>query len=77
MVITRPVTSTSISIHPPLAGRDVTGIQRLTIVDGISIHPPLAGRDDGLKAWLDQNKVFQSTRPSRDGTLLSIFTLLW
>ena len=34
----------------------------------ISIHPSLAGRDD-VKPWvIDADQIFQSTRPSRDGT---------
>ena len=33
-----------ISIHPPLAGRDVVDLCDLVLIE-ISIHPPLAGRD--------------------------------
>ena len=33
-----------ISIHPPLAGRDVSNGRKIAAFD-ISIHPPLAGRD--------------------------------
>ena len=34
-----------ISIHPPLAGRDVPVFVQFREKFGISIHPPLAGRD--------------------------------
>ena len=56
-----------ISIHPPLAGRD--GIDVMTFsMDGISIHPPLAGRDCLPLFHVGWPLLFQSTRPSRDGT---------
>ena len=38
---------------------------------GISIHPPLAGRDTSRSHRPTSTKIFQSTRPSRDGTLLA------
>ena len=38
-----------ISIHAPLAGRDL-GLDLVALVDDISIHAPLAGRDFGAVA---------------------------
>ena len=34
-----------ISIHPPLAGRDLL-YKAMELLPDISIHPPLAGRDE-------------------------------
>ena len=57
-----------ISIHAPLAGRDLWfGIEigrRLCI----SIHAPLAGRDGYAPIYARQNFEFQSTRPLRGAT---------
>ena len=41
---------TTISIHPPLAGRDVETMKAINI-EYISIHPPLAGRDPSWSVW--------------------------
>ncbi len=58
----------SISIHPPLAGRDHHFRNEHTVV-GISIHPPLAGRDMAARSKGRAVFLFQSTRPLRGGTL--------
>ena len=57
-----------ISIHAPLAGRDLHGL-RLLLDRDISIHAPHAGRD--FQAFLNVQalKRFQSTHPSRGATL--------
>ena len=59
----------SISIHPPLAGRDHHFRNEHTVV-GISIHPPLAGRDIPLDYLTGAFELFQSTRPLRGGTAI-------
>ena len=46
----------AISIHPPLAGRDVDLIV-IGICLAISIHPPLAGRDSYTVKILDSNGI--------------------
>ena len=56
-----------ISIHPPLAGRDVIMLP-LCFTVLISIHPPLAGRDGSGALIIQKWTQFQSTRPLRDGT---------
>ena len=58
-----------ISIHPPLAGRDQGG-DGWAMCGKISIHPPLAGRDSADRADVSNIDIFQSTRPSRDGTIV-------
>ena len=58
-----------ISIHPPLAGRDgVPDKDGMHPISAISIHPPLAGRDGYPRRRITLTVIFQSTRPSRDGT---------
>ena len=60
-----------ISIHSPLAGRDVTlGLA----ADGslISIHSPLAGRDIASSPSRTSWATFQSTRPSRGETRMRL-----
>ena len=58
----------NISIHSPLAGRDLPEMNGILFPFSISIHSPLAGRDctDGYvrRAYM----IFQSTRPSRGET---------
>ena len=44
MMSRHPTPRASISIHPPLAGRDDLG-DYFAAGGEISIHPPLAGRD--------------------------------
>ena len=61
-----------ISIHPPLTGRD--GAARgFGTAFPISIHPPLAGRDPGTMSRITIFRQFQSTRPLRGGTSVSVF----
>ena len=57
-----------ISIHPPLAGRDLDGHKVVVVVALISIHPPLAGRDVCLGYISEEGLRFQSTCPLRGGT---------
>ena len=57
-----------ISIHPSLAGRD-RGHGQSGAQERISIHPSLAGRDLRPQCLMPSLFQFQSTRPSRDGTL--------
>ena len=57
----------SISIHSPLAGRDLLN-QQVQTARGISIHSPLAGRDATKARWRRGGTAFQSTRPSRGET---------
>ena len=56
-----------ISIHSPLAGRDIRG-NTPSRQSGISIHSPLAGRDDRGHVTCPSVVLFQSTRPSRGET---------
>ena len=57
-----------ISIHAPLAGRDLgSALGRLDVVR-ISIHAPLAGRDCSLDSISSSRVAFQSTRPLRGAT---------
>ena len=58
----------SISIHSPLAGRDIESFKNSNADIGISIHSPLAGRDLWSGASIVRKKLFQSTRPSRGET---------
>ena len=64
----RLLTALQISIHPSLAGRDPT-YQNNSKWYAISIHPSLAGRDVALSGCELSSCQFQSTRPSRDGTI--------
>ena len=57
-----------ISIHPSLAGRDAQDHGHSGQQLPISIHPSLAGRDRLESSGATSTMVFQSTRPSRDGT---------
>ena len=58
-----------ISIHAPLAGRDLD-MEYETLSDlNISIHAPLAGRDWRYVHLAQARVVFQSTRPLRGATL--------
>ena len=56
-----------ISIHAPLAGRDVPEAHSLLLLD-ISIHAPLAGRDYSRSSIYLRVVLFQSTRPLRGAT---------
>ena len=56
-----------ISIHAPLAGRDVPEAHSLLLLD-ISIHAPLAGRDPLVWDLATRKYLFQSTRPLRGAT---------
>ena len=58
---------TIISIHSPLAGRDVR-VRPGTGAVCISIHSPLAGRDSPAATRFAMTAEFQSTRPSRGET---------
>ena len=59
----------NISIHSPLAGRDMVCVFSFLEVT-ISIHSPLAGRDlVGKSLHGGCQQLFQSTRPSRGETL--------
>ena len=51
-----------ISIHAPLAGRDVH-ILGLPLAQGISIHAPLAGRDDSLPTIRAIGRYFNPRAP--------------
>ena len=62
----REVRQYMISIHPPLAGRDLLK-EVIMATFSISIHPPLAGRDFCCR-HISLLISFQSTRPLRDGT---------
>ena len=59
--------SQMISIHAPLAGRDLPHLVNVLVVD-ISIHAPLAGRDKVDQLERDLVAIFQSTRPLRGAT---------
>ena len=56
-----------ISIHAPLAGRDVA-VGHGGGGGGISIHAPLAGRDAMDSTSISVTFAFQSTRPLRGAT---------
>ena len=56
-----------ISIHAPLAGRDVSTRHRYK-QRAISIHAPLAGRDEYYYSGRTEQAIFQSTRPLRGAT---------
>ena len=58
-----------ISIHPPRAGRDYSHVY-LALTEEISIHPPRAGRDPRKGGRAPVQRIFQSTRPVRGGTLV-------
>ena len=58
-----------ISIHSPLAGRDL-GPHAVLPGGVISIHSPLAGRDATRYATFARSSRFQSTRPSRGETVV-------
>ena len=62
------VSTFDISIHPPLAGRDPRS--RLLICSQESYFNPPAPRGTGHGISIDSIEllIFQSTRPSRDGT---------
>ena len=60
-------TAVPISIHAPLAGRDLV-IGLLHKIRKISIHAPLAGRDGKMRRDKITTKRFQSTRPLRGAT---------
>ena len=60
-----------ISIHAPRAGRD-TGGGATCRAAGISIHAPRAGRDQAAVIEANRQRVFQSTRPVRGATLVSL-----
>ena len=72
--ISRMMTERSISIHAPRAGRDGENIYA-TILRSISIHAPRAGRDSIHNVYACADKKFQSTRPVRGATALSMFTM--
>ena len=64
-----------ISIHAPHAGRDQD--YRLGFENGkISIHAPHAGRDSTFYPSNPQDRIFQSTRPMRGATGISVQTAL-
>ncbi len=57
----------AISIHAPLAGRDLCVV--LPVIEHlISIHAPLAGRDRASATFHHWRSSFQSTRPLRGAT---------
>ena len=58
-----------ISIHAPLAGRDLRGFTFPAESVKISIHAPLAGRDLIFHLIWRIHSLFQSTRPLRGATL--------
>ena len=58
----------NISIHSPLAGRDVVARGAASVPRWISIHSPLAGRDGRAAVRIPVPSAFQSTRPSRGET---------
>ena len=60
-----------ISIHAPLAGRDLTPDALSFAFLGISIHAPLAGRDPDHYFNAVAIRLFQSTRPLRGATYRS------
>ena len=60
-----------ISIHAPLAGRDVAAAALFRQSLPISIHAPLAGRDKPCTNVQSIDKIFQSTRPLRGATRAS------
>ena len=60
-------TSSFISIHAPLAGRDSDQC-RYFVIAPISIHAPLAGRDKPGRCFALLRDIFQSTRPLRGAT---------
>ena len=57
----------NISIHSPLAGRDLCQLE-MPETPIISIHSPLAGRDFAVRNSAARKCQFQSTRPSRGET---------
>ena len=59
-----------ISIHAPLAGRDIQRVQEAKQAIDISIHAPLAGRDLCRYQSLRRTGGFQSTRPLRGATTI-------
>ena len=62
----------AISIHPPRAGRDLPCGLLPELPQGISIHPPRAGRD---RCGVHRTRTFggfQSTRPVRGGTSVTV-----
>ena len=60
----------AISIHAPLAGRDLAVLQRHRQPLCISIHAPLAGRDICTVGKYPSRNLFQSTRPLRGATFV-------
>ena len=58
----------AVSIHSPLAGRDVFPGSSEGMDETVSIHSPLAGRDSPPSRLISQKLLFQSTRPSRGET---------
>ena len=66
-----------ISIHPSLAGRDAIEDMSVSASTLISIHPSLAGRDIMSSTFDTKLPIFQSTRPSRDGTGMHGKHQLW
>ena len=67
--------TSSISIHPPRAGRDDEDDDIYSDIF-ISIHPPRAGRDPYDSAAAIVERLFQSTRPVRGGTIVLVVGLL-
>ena len=65
-----------ISIHPPRAGRDLYSHFEKP-VNQISIHPPRAGRDEMSLYFITGIRRFQSTRPVRGGTLVTVSSTTW
>ena len=68
------LTTSYISTHAPLAGRDCRW-HGWTIIQLISTHAPLAGRDFLRLSAYSLGSVFQPTRPLRGATCLDAVTI--
>ena len=67
---THKPSAVTISIHAPLAGRDLEQFGKVRVVMvTISIHAPLAGRDATRDGVTITARSFQSTRPLRGATV--------
>ena len=63
----QPFGRTTISIHPPRAGRDDVALGKTAPYYVISIHPPRAGRDGKANHKLQQKRYFNPPAPCGAG----------
>ena len=70
-----PAPVAHISIHAPREGRDLEGHGAADVPVEISIHAPREGRDQTLPMPDLYGTAFQSTRPARGATNVTLFAL--